>query len=314
MMRIRACATAAAVALLTASSAAQNFKSGVDVVRVDALVTDDNRPLMNLKARDFDLRDNGVPQSVTDASLESLPLSLVFVLDTSGSVAGRKMQNLEAAVDGIVQALHREDRAGLVTFSHRVWERVPIGADFSALQTVIRSVEASGGTSLHDAVYAGLALSAGHDTRPLVIVFSDGLDNASWLTAEAVERTARRSGAVVYGVAVAARMRLDQKRLDPIMIQPGERNAEIVLNGHPEYLPGQTAFLDTIASTTGGRVLRADTTENLPKAFDEILREFRTRYVLSYSPRGVDAAGWHTIDLRVKGRRAEVKARRGYER
>jgi hypothetical protein len=51
-----------------------------------------------------------------------------------------------------------------------------------------------------------------------------------------------------------------------------------------------------------------------PAAFDGILREFRTRYAVAYSPRDVDTPGWHRIDLRVKGRRAEVKARRGYQR
>jgi VWFA-related protein len=299
-------AAVVAVALLSASMAAQSFKSGVDVVRVDALVTDGHHPLVSLKASDFELRDNGVVQSVEEASLESLPLSLVFVLDTSGSVAGQKMQNLATAVDGIVRSLRKDDRAGLVTFSHRVWERVPIGTDFGALQSVIHGAEAAGGTSLYDAVYTGLALSTGQDSRPLVLVCSDGLDNASWLGAEAVKRIARRSGAVVYGVAVAARLPFDRMVFT--------KGSGLAFNSRPEYLPGQTAFLDSIASITGGRVLRADTTENLPHAFDEILSEFRSRYVLSYSPRGVDATGWHTIDVRVKGRRAEVKARSGYER
>ena len=302
-------AASAGVALLTVSLAAQSFKSGVDVVRVDALVTNDNRPLVNLKAADFELRDNGILQKVNDASLESLPLSLVFVLDTSGSVAGHKMQNLGSAVDGIVKALRPDDRAGLVTFSHRVWERVSMGTDFSTLQTVIHGAEAAGGTSLHDAVYAGLALSTSHDTRPLVIVFSDGLDNASWLTSDAVEGAARRSGAVVYGVAVAAHM-----RPDVMPSAPNGRTMTTASPGRPVYVPGQTTFLETIASITGGRVLRADTTENLPRAFDEILREFRTRYVLSYSPRDVGAAGWHRIDVRVKNRRAVVRARAGYQR
>lgn len=314
-MRLARACIAAVVSMTTISSvAAQTFKSGVDVVRVDTLVSDGGRPLVNLKPGDFELRDNGVLQTLADTSVESLPLSLVFVLDTSGSIAGSKMLNLASAVDVIVKALRKDDRAGLVTFSHRVWERVPVGADFAALQAALRSADAFGATSLHDALYAGLALSTAKDSRPLVIVFSDGLDNASWLTTEAVERAARRSGAVVYGVAVAARMRMDPTRIDPILLNPGQRNATIAFKGSPEYLPRQTAFLDTIASITGGRVLRADTTENLPRTFDEVLREFRTRYVLSYSPRGVDAAGWHTIDVRVKNRRAEVKARAGYQR
>jgi VWFA-related protein len=314
MTRVRAGAAATAITLLTASMAAQSFKSGVDVVRVDALVTEGDRPLVNLRPEDFELRDNGVRQTLAFASIESLPLSLVFVLDTSGSVAGSKMHHLASAVDVIVRALRKDDRAGLVTFSHRVWERVPVGPDFAALQAVVRGADASGATSLYDAVYAGLALSTEKNARPLVIVFSDGLDNASWLTSAAVEGAARRSGAVVYGVAVAARMRMDPTGLDPILLNPGQRNATIGFKGRPDYLPGQTAFLDAIASITGGRVLRADTTENLPRTFDEVLREFRTRYVLSYSPRGVDTPGWHTIEVRVRNRRADVKARSGYQR
>jgi VWFA-related protein len=169
-------------------------------------------------------------------------------------------------------------------------------------------VEASGGTALHDAVYAGLALTAGLDTRPLVIAFSDGLDNASWLSAEAVEGVARRSGAVVYGVAVGARIRTD------VLRSPGGRQGQATISARPEYVAGQTTFLDSIASTTGGRVIRADTLENLPRAFDEILREFRTRYVLTYSPRGVDTPGWHQIAVKVKGRTADVRARTGYQK
>jgi hypothetical protein len=49
-------------------------------------------------------------------------------------------------------------------------------------------------------------------------------------------------------------------------------------------------------------------------AFDEILQEFRTRYLITYSPRGADTPGWHAIDVKVKGRRVQVRARRGYER
>ena len=61
-------------------------------------------------------------------------------------------------------------------------------------------------------------------------------------------------------------------------------------------------------------MLRADVTAALPTAFGQILSEFRTRYVISYAPHGVDAPGWHTIQVAVKGRRAEVRARRGYRR
>ena len=299
---MRVAATVAALAVVTASAQEQKFRSGVDVVRVDALVTEGNRIVTGLTVADFELRDNGVVQTIDGIALESMPLTLTFVLDTSGSVAGGKMGHLSAAVDLILKGLREQDRVGLVTFSHRVWQRLPLTSDIELVRKTLGAADVVGGTSLNDAVYAGLALSESQESRSLVIVFSDGMDNSSWLAGATVERAARRADAVVYGVAVAAGAWA--------VIDTGQGRS---VQFQPQYLPGQTDFLDAIASATGGRVIKADQTANLPKAFEEILQEFRTRYLITYSPAS-DARGWHTIDVKVKGRRADVKARRGYER
>ena len=297
------CAVALAALLPLAGSAQQpTFKSGVDVVRVDALVTNGRKPIAGLAAGDFELRDNGVVQSIESAAFESLPLSIIFVLDTSGSVAGRKVAHLSQAVNLFLEGLRPEDRTALVTFSHRVWLRTPLVSDFGAVRRLMSSADPAGGTALRDAVYAGLAISDVEESRPLLIVFSDGLDNMSWMSADIVEKAAGRSNAVVYGVAVAERTLLRP-------VGAGRRPLEV-----PEYASGQTDFLEAVADATGGRLLKADTTDKLPKAFDEILREVRTRYVLTYSPQRVDSSGWHRIDVKVKKRGAEVKARAGYQR
>jgi Ca-activated chloride channel family protein len=295
--------------LVVATADAQKFRSGVDLVRVDALVTADRKPVTGLSVADFELRDNGVPQTLTFASLESLPLSVVFALDTSGSVAGQRMRHLAQAVDVLLNGLRDQDRAALVTFSHRVWLRTPLVTEFSRIRAAIATAETVGGTSLYDAVYAALAIAEVQDARPLVVIFSDGLDNTSWLTADAVQSAARRGGAVVYSVAVGAR--------EQPLFQTTISGTSVVTRpagSRSEYVRGQTDFLDALASATGGRVLKADTTVNLPAAFEEVLREFRTRYVLTYSPHGVDAPGWHRIELRVKGRRVDIHARAGYQR
>ena len=207
------------------------------------------------------------------------------------------MRSLGDAVDLLLRGLRIEDRAALVTFSHRIWVRTPLVSDFPALRTMLSSAVATGGTSLHDAVYTALALSEVQDSRPLLVVFSDGLDNTSWMSAGIVENAARRANAVVYGVAVAAQTTSSPNKPP-----------------RPDYAKGQTDFLDAIAAATGGRVLRADTTANLPAAFEDVLREFRTRYVITYSPVKVDAPGWHRIEVKVKRRSAEVKARAGYQK
>ena len=305
-MRRRSIAAALLFACATGRTTGeqQKFRSGVDLVRVDALVTDGRRVITGLNAGDFELRDNEILQTIDSIALESLPLTVTFVLDTSGSVAGAKMSHLSSAVDLILKGLREQDRAALVTFSHRVWLRMPLTSDLQQVRSLLRAADAAGGTSLHDAVYAGLALSETEDARALVLAFSDGLDNASWLGADTVERAARRADAVVYGVAVGA----------GVAAAYSAGATGVHMTTRPEYLPGQTAFLERLASATGGRVIKADTTSNLPRAFDEILQEFRTRYLITYSPRGVDTPGWHTIDVKVKGRHADVKARRGYER
>jgi VWFA-related protein len=299
----RAAAAVAVAGLAGGTPAAQDkFRSGVDVVRVDALVTDGRRVLSGLTAADFELRDNGVLQKIDAIALESLPLAVTFVLDVSGSVAGEKIRHLASAVELVLDGLREHDRAGLVTFSHRVWQRMPLTSDLKQVRSILTAADANGGTSLNDAVYAGLALNESPEARALVLVCSDGMDSRSWLGSATVERAARRADAVVYGVAVAG------AAAGLIVLKMGRP-----VPYRPEYLPGQTDFMEAIASATGGRVIKADETSNLPKAFEEILQEFRTRYVITYSPAS-DAPGWHAIDLKVKGRRAEVKARRGYER
>ena len=303
MIARAACAVALAALVPSAGSARQTFRSGVDLVRVDALITDGRKPIAGLAAKDFELRDNGVLQSIDSAVFETLPLSIVCVLDTSGSVAGRKLSHLGDAVDLMLEGLRPDDRVALVTFSHRVWLKTPLISDFGALRRMMSAAEAAGGTALRDAVYAGLAISDVQESRPLLIAFSDGLDNMSWMGAGVVERAARRSNAVVYGVAVAERG-----------LVPRSRGSGRPIELAPQYAPGQTDFLEAVADATGGRLLKADTTDKLPKAFDDILREFRTRYLITYSPQHVDAPGWHRIDLKVKKHGADVKARAGYQK
>jgi Ca-activated chloride channel family protein len=165
------------------------------------------------------------------------------------------------------------------------------------IRSALSNVIAIGGTALNDATYAALAMTDTAHTRALVLVFSDGLDNASWLSVEDVQRAARRSDAVVYGVVVGERH---------------ERGG--AASGRRLSAVARTNFLEGLASATGGRLLKADGLGNLPRTFEAILREFRTRYLITYYPRGVETAGWHAIDVRLKKRHGQVTARRGYQR
>jgi VWFA-related protein len=268
------------VALLAAqlASAPQTtFRSGVEVVELDVSVTRGGVPVAGLTARDFALTDNGAPQEVASVTLEKLPLSVTMVLDTSQSVAGQRLQHLVQAGTGLAAALHPEDRAALVTFSHAVDLRVPMTGDLTAIRDALGAMNGSGATALRDAVHLALQLQPHDQTRPLMLVFTDGHDTASWLTEDAAIDSARRAGVVIHVVRVES-----------------------------------DAFLDKLTQISGGRSWSATSDRQLQDLFTKALDEMRARYLLTYTPRGVRQTGWHELKVKLKSGSADVTARRGY--
>ncbi|HET7220744.1 MAG TPA: VWA domain-containing protein [Vicinamibacterales bacterium] len=287
-----------------AGAQAQRFTTGVEVVRVDALVTNGKRPVAGLGPGDFDLRDNGVLQTVTGVSRERLPLNVICALDVSGSVGGAPILQLKEATARLFDALASDDRAALVTFSERLQIHSRLTGDRAALRAVLADIAAGGATALFDAMFASLALRETDDGRTVLLVFSDGLDTASWLTAKKVLEASRRTDVVIYPITarrpVASLFSADGRvRLNPAAAQTASASAR-----------GEK-LLDRFAEETGGRVFQA-TAGSLRSAFIEILDEFRQRYVLTYTPTGVAQPGWHSLDVRLRGRSGEIKARRGY--
>jgi VWFA-related protein len=265
--------------VLSAQTQAPVFSTKVEVVRVDVLVTDKGQPILGLTPADFDVLDNGVPQQVEFVSYDQIPLNVVLALDMSDSVAGDRLEHLRAAGTSLLTGLKRNDQAALVTFSNRIALGAALTSDLQPLRDALEEVVGAGETSLVDGAYAGLTIGESDAGRALLIIFSDGLDTLSWLSPAAVLETAKRSDVVVYGVSV------------------GRSKAE---------------FLRDLASFSGGRLFELDKTANLSATFLSILEEFRRRYLVSYTPRGVSKDGWHRLEVRIKGKRAAVKARPGY--
>ena len=169
-------------------------------------------PVAGLTAADFALTDNGAAQEVQSVTLEQLPLSVTLVLDTSQSVAGERLRHLVQAGEGLTAALRPEDRAALVTFSHAVDLRVPMTGDMASIRAALGAMAGNGATSLRDAVTWPLQLQpCTIRTRPLVLVFTDGHDTASWLTEDAVIDSARRAGVVIHAVRVESDALLDRR-------------------------------------------------------------------------------------------------------
>ena len=256
------------------------FTAKTEAVRVDVLVTENGRPVLGLKPTDFELLDNGVAQQIDHASFEQIPLNVILTLDMSDSVAGARLDHLRAAGRAFLTALKKEEQAALITFSHVVALGSNLTNDFGRVRAVLEAAEPSGGTGLVDASFSSIMLAESDVGRSLVLVFSDGLDTASWLLPKSVLDVARRSDAVVYGVTAGRLRRGD--------------------------------FLRDLSELTGGQLYEVESTADLGPIFVGVLEEFRHRYLLSYSPRGVSTDGWHRLEVRVKRRGATVKARPGY--
>ena len=196
---------AALLAFWTSSSPQQEplvFGVGVEVVRVEVLVTRDGQPVPDLTAADFEVRDNGVGQTLHPVVFEEAPVDALLVLDISGSVVGPKLEALQGAAGAFLDGLDTDtgDRAGLVGFQHSVTLALPLTSDLARVRFALEAARGGGRTALHDAVYMALRLPESSPRRSAVVIFSDGLDNMSWPSAGDVVGAASRSGAVVYAV------------------------------------------------------------------------------------------------------------------
>jgi Ca-activated chloride channel family protein len=267
---MRALAFAAALCVMAvppAGAQRATFSSGAEAVRVDVAATNRGRPVAGLTADDFEIFDNGVRQTIQVIETDEVPIDLVMALDISGSVTGARLDSLRSASETLLGFLTARDRAGILTFNHEVVVRSPLSSDLGAVRGALDTpLNAGNRTALIDAAYAALALADGGAGRALAIVLSDGVDTTSWLTAADVIETAKRLDVVLFGVSTGA--------------------------------PQRTA-LDDLADATGGELVRIESRE-LTAVLERLMRDFRQRYLLSYTPQGVTPGGWHTLEVRAK--------------
>jgi VWFA-related protein len=302
------------------------FRSTTEVVLVDVLVTRGNTPVPDLRAEDFEVRDSGQRQKVALVSLESTPVDLLMALDVSASLTGPQLEQLKGAARAAVAALRPIDRGQLLTFSNDVTRGTDFTSDRIELNRAIDALHASGWTSLFDATFAAMNVPDTPGRRPLLLVFTDGADTSSWLTAAEVLSIAEQTRLTVYGVSSTAAdpsaatvatsgggtrtvQRVDINReLD--RIAPARLRERLLSDPHGF----RSLFLRVIVNDTGGELLQTAAGTDLRTMFLDVIDRFSRRYLLSYTPTGVQRAGWHPLDVRLKDGSLKVTARRGYSR
>ena len=292
----------AACGTLTAAGPQQQppvFRGGVERVRLDVVVTHRGRPLTNLTAQDFEVRDNGVP--IKDVEIVEAPghISVAIALDLSNSVEEAGLDELVNACAGLVDALGPEDVAWMMTFADELALKAGPARDPAIIRSALSQIPSGGGTRMWDALIAAVSLVQNQRGRSLVLLFSDGDDSSSWLDEKRALDTLKRADVVVSAI---------RPRAIPWYAAPNP-NA-----GLRHVSPFGLVELEAIAETTGGVVLTAEKHARLREQFVALLDEFRLGYVLSFTPTRYEPRkdGWHRVEVKLKDKPGTVRTRSGY--
>ena len=182
------CTVALAVAAIAATAAASNvalhgqeeprFRSGIDLVNVTATVTDRaGRFVPGLSQHDFVVYEDDRPVEVALFSAERVPVSLGFVLDTSGSMAGEKIGNAFQAIDRFLDWLGPDDEVFLYSFGYNVELVQDWTTHRDKVRDRLRHLYAVGGTAMYDAMIDALPVAqTGRNRKKAIVLISDGND------------------------------------------------------------------------------------------------------------------------------------------
>jgi Ca-activated chloride channel family protein len=290
-----ALAAVAAVVPIAAAVAAQDqqaptFKSGTKVVAVYATVTDGNGRLVpGLAQEDFEILDNDKPQDIIIFNADVTPVTVVVMLDTSGSMTNN-IDLVKAGAEQFFLRLLPQDRAQLGVFNDKIQILTGITGDRDELVAALRDVDFGYPTRLWDAVQAGLETLAGRDGRRVVLTFTDGSDTASRAGFGAVLDRARIDEVMVYGIGLAGE-------------EPGP-------GGRPTRTRPDRS-LRKIADETGGGYFELNHRDLLTTTFTRVSEELHSQYVLGFAPQARDGKV-HKLELRVKRPGMKARARKSY--
>ena len=272
------------------------FSSGVDLVRVNAVVRDrKGRFIQELTARDFQVLDEGVARPIVDFRREPGAISVALLLDISGSMEGRLRDAREAAGHVLSWLDAVRDEAAIFTFDTRLDEVQPFAKGVQTLPDRLSVLTPFGATSLHDAIArTAERLAEREGLCRAVIVFTDGNDNASRLTPEQVSGIASAIDVPVYIVGIVAAIDNPTSDLSVVKVESS----------------ALAGALTNLATWTGGRVAIASTSSDRSVLARQIVAELRHQYFITFESSG--RPGWHPLEVHARGKDLTVRARSGY--
>ncbi len=279
-----------------------NAVEEVDLVNLYAVVRDRRgRYVEGLTVDDFRLLEDGREQVIKVFTAEPKPLAIAIVLDVSDSMKrSKKLESAQDSANSFLRAIEPQDRALVVGFNDRVQVLQELTDDREALRASIDAAEARGGTALYDAIWKGSEMLRAQDARRVMILLSDGRDEASnglepgslHTMQEALDH-ALRCEVMVFAIGFGRASDLAQRDF------------------YERYT--QADILTRFGQATGGSVLFPSRSGELRKAFEEVARDLRNQYAVAYSSDNEARDGlWREIRLIPERGDLEVVTRSGY--
>ena len=268
------------------------FTSSSELVVLHVTVLDRKSGYVSGLTRDaFTVYEDGAAQPVGFFEDADIPVTVGLVIDSSISMH-RHRDAIVAAGTTFVESSHDDDELFTMYFNEHVWPGLPDGQLFSNNRELLRQsfaqMRTRGQTALFDGLQAALTrLEQGHSQKKVLIVVSDGGDNASKAKFDDVLQAALRMDAVIYAVSI-----------------PDQYETE----ARPDVLK-------KLASVTGGEAHFVRNMSQVTSTFERIARDIRSGYVIGYTPSA--GKGYHAVRVSVQspGRRnLTVRARSGYQK
>ncbi|HLH16702.1 MAG TPA: VWA domain-containing protein [Bryobacteraceae bacterium] len=266
------------------------FRVGTDLVLLNVSVFDSSGQLLKGLAQDeFTVRENNVRQEISYFRQEDVPVSLGLIVDNSGSMKNKR-DRVISAVLAMLHASNTQDEVSAIYFNETPELVQDFTSDLDVLERSVRNVRPQGGTAMRDAVLLGIDHMKAHAARDkrVLVVITDGEDNASMASRAALTEAARRNNVTIYAIGLL-----------------GEEQ--------PSSAAMAREDLEELTQATGGRAWFPGSTRAIAAVTPEIAHEIRNQYIIGYKPLDLTKDGKFrtiTVDVNVPG--ASVRTRPGY--
>ena len=268
------------------------FSSDTRLVPLNVTVTEKSGHLVtNLPQSAFTVLENGAPQAIKIFKSEDVPVSIGLIIDNSGSMRDKR-QAVESATLALVKSSNPQDEAFVVNFNDEAYLDTPhLTNDIKILEQALTKINAKGGTAMRDALRMSmdeLRKKAKRDKKVLLVV-TDGNDNASTETLEAVVRDAQQSDVLIYAIGLLSQEERKEAR-------------------------SAKRALDLLVTSTGGQVFYPNSVTEVEAIAKEVARDIRSQYTIAYTPSNSVLDGtFRTIKVLVKSRNNPIaRTRMGY--